>query len=97
MRLIDADALKNHYRWWKGGTKTYTLDEMVDLFDTIIDVQPTIDPVKHGVWVEVDGRYDRHKCSVCGEPTLTVGGIYDDDEELTDYCPNCGAKMDLHQ
>lgn len=41
-RLIDADALKAHYSWWAGGTEEHTLDEMKSLFDTIIDLQPTI-------------------------------------------------------
>lgn len=37
-------------------------------------------PVRHGRWSGVD--YD--KCSVCGG--LELG--------RTNYCPNCGAKMD---
>lgn len=42
---------------------------------------PTIDPVKHGKWI------NEETCSVCGESVL-----YDTD--LCNYCPNCGAKMD---
>ncbi len=34
MRLIDADALKAHYAWWD--------DERKELFDEIVDLQPTI-------------------------------------------------------
>ena len=34
-RLIDADRLKNHYALWCN-------DELRELFDTIIDLQPTI-------------------------------------------------------
>ena len=33
MRLIDADKLKNHYSWWKNENK--------ELFDSIVDQQPT--------------------------------------------------------
>lgn len=43
MRLIDADRLKAHYCWWSGGTKEMTIDEAKKTFDTIIDVQPTVD------------------------------------------------------
>ena len=43
MRLIDADALKRHYAWWKGGTREMTMDEAKGDFDTIIDLQPTIE------------------------------------------------------
>ena len=36
MRLIDADKLKQHYAWWN--------DERKELFDTIVDIQPTVEP-----------------------------------------------------
>lgn len=42
-RLIDADRLKAHYCWWAGGSKEMTVDEAKRIFDTIIDVQPTVD------------------------------------------------------
>ena len=37
MRLIDADKLKQHYAWWN--------DEIKELFDTIVDLQPTVEVV----------------------------------------------------
>ena len=40
---------------------------------------PTIDPVKHGRWV-------CGCCDQCGYILHSTG--------LTNYCPNCGAKMD---
>ena len=42
-RLIDADRLKAHYCWWAGGSKEMSIDEAKKTFDTIIDVQPTVD------------------------------------------------------
>ena len=42
MRLIDADKLKAHYAWWKGGSREMTMDEAKNDFDTIIDLQPTV-------------------------------------------------------
>ena len=39
MRLIDADKLKQHYAWWN--------DENKELFDTIVDIQPTVEPAGH--------------------------------------------------
>lgn len=36
-RLIDADRLKRHYAWWE--------DDRQELFDSIVDQQPTVDPV----------------------------------------------------
>ena len=44
-RLIDADKLKNHYSWWEGGSREMTMDEAKKTFDTIVDVQPTVDAV----------------------------------------------------
>ena len=45
MRLIDADKLKAHFAWWKGGTREMTMDEAKSDFDCIIDLQPTVDVV----------------------------------------------------
>ena len=42
-RLIDADKLKAHYSWWKGGSRELTMDEAKSDFDTIIDLQPTVE------------------------------------------------------
>ena len=59
---------------------------------------PTIDaePVRHGKWVpkyiRIGGQdwASGMKCSECGEDALNAEG----NEFLTDYCPNCGARMD---
>ena len=60
---------------------------------------PTADvaPVVHGQWIswEKAGNCvpspDRHECSVCHDAAqVLVNGF----ELLSDYCPNCGAKMD---
>ena len=37
MRPIDADRLKIHYAWWGND------NEENQIFDTIIDIQPTLD------------------------------------------------------
>lgn len=42
-RLIDADRLKAHYCWWAGGSKEMSIDEAKRDFDTIIDLQPTVE------------------------------------------------------
>lgn len=36
------------------------------------------------------GYFEEHKCSFCGSPPID----YKDEEVLTDYCPDCGARMD---
>ena len=91
-RLIDADKLKAHYSWWKGGSRELTMDEAKSDFDTIIDLQPTVEAEpKHGRWI-LNDLTGYTECSVCGEMTdiSPVTG----EECLTNYCPNCGARMD---
>lgn len=48
-------------------------------------------PVVHGRWVSVAGKRDRI-CSRClrNEPYKNA----DDDAEVFEFCPHCGAKMD---
>ena len=69
-----------------------------DAIDMIEDA-PAADvaPVVHGRWIswEKAGNFvpspDRHECSVCHDAAqVLVNGF----ELLSDYCPNCGAKMD---
>lgn len=54
-------------------------------------------PVVHGWWISWEKAEnfvpspDRHECSVCHDAAqVLVNGF----ELLSDYCPNCGAKMD---
>lgn len=48
-------------------------------------------PVVHGRWVSVAGKRDRI-CSRClhNEPYKNA----DDDAEVFEFCPHCGAKVD---
>lgn len=50
-------------------------------------------PVVHGRWVKnkllSNDFYDAESCDRCGELVSWWFG------KLPDYCPNCGAKMDL--
>ena len=42
-------------------------------------------PVRHGRWVDTD--YEFAQCSLCKYPVYAAWNA-------TNYCPNCGAKMD---
>ena len=50
---------------------------------------------KHGKWMKITGMsppeyHGKHVCSECGDKALCKNHR----EELSIYCPNCGAKMD---
>ena len=64
--------------------------------------QPAADvaPVRHGKWIVtkefndvLDMDVEKYTCSACGEYRLTASGL----SHATNYCPNCGAKMDADE
>lgn len=50
-----------------------------------------VSQIVHAKWIPVTNSRGGHKCSLCHSyaPSFVTG-----DEWLTDYCPNCGAKID---
>lgn len=94
MRLIDADALAEK-AYWHGehpdvGNPFAEGVEAVDVCD--IDEAPTIEaaPVQHGRWEWKDFSGDGSLILYCSECLETEGA-----RETSNYCHNCGAKMDL--
>ena len=104
-RLIDANALMEQVNnlcsdgsenWI--GTDNISYIAHADVADIISDA-PTVDAVEvvHGRWIplEYDGYadgnpvWDLWECSECREEHSG------DEDTLTPYCSNCGAKMDL--
>ena len=69
-----------------------------DVENTIRDFsEADVQEVKHGKWVSArpSGDSDFY-CSCCKEFAITYeDSNYEEQYCLTDYCPNCGAKMDL--
>ena len=48
-------------------------------------------PVKHGKWIRMDNDGEAiSKCSVCKFPVSTFWNE-------SNYCPDCGSKMDLEE
>lgn len=68
---------------------------MIDVHRSI-DATPTADvvEVRHGKWhyppyAPFGGSYEMKRCSICGyKPD------FDADNPYSNFCPNCGAKMD---
>lgn len=61
-----------------------------DMLSEVLDAPAAdVEPVRHGRWGKKQGGFwEFAACSLCGEKTPTVGII-------PNFCPNCGAKMDL--
>lgn len=71
-------------------------DELVPLVKRLIEMMPTVDPVKHGRWKYFDDETieDGGYCSVClhEQPMFWEKKTWRYVE--TAYCPHCGAMMD---
>ena len=98
-RLIDANKLVSSLRAFEG------LGRMVaETLVRFVEKQPTVDAVEvvNGRWVDKwGGKYanPHYECSECKKSApykhefdvlRSVLWLQD----LSDYCPNCGAKMD---
>lgn len=92
MGLIDRENLINQME-----SHIYWGDSAVGLLE-VAKAAPTIEaePVRHGEWVGIEFNgyadgcpvYDLWECSECGHEHKG------ESDTLTDYCPDCGTKMD---
>ena len=90
MRPIDADAMIDRLKEWD--TKDKTDKALFNFTLNRINEQPTIHPVPHGHWIhdglDIPHGVDWMHCSECGKRDKYCPAT------MTNYCPNCGAKMD---
>ena len=106
MRLIDADTIPELFDKEYKATRLLIeqgeehLDNLAEGFTEahhIIQKMPTIEaePVKHGHWIVhkpfENGKDNCNECIECSECNIWFGH---DCYSKTNYCPNCGAKMD---
>ena len=71
-----------------------TLADVLERFakEPSADVQE----IRRGRWIEQEADMDTiYECSVCGEPFVTIEGTPADN--LWNYCPSCGARMDKEE
>ena len=99
MRLIDADALKAVFE--EKSSEAVCGVELCKAIISRIDEAQTVDAehVRHGKWLPkhhyIAGHefVSGHICSECGDDAMNAEG----DEFVTDYCPWCGARMDVYE
>ena len=59
----------------------------IDIATSMVIEQPTADvvEVKHGEWICLEQEIGLYECSLCNHKML---------RSKSNFCPNCGAKMD---
>ena len=81
---------------WHIGYGSYSLKFVKEWLNNDFEiVEADVAPVRHGYWIEQenwapDDYY--YTCSACREDYNTIDGTPD-----YNFCPNCGAKMDLKE
>ena len=88
--LIDRQAAIYAFQMFRKYESNRSNKDWVDRIEAFLKAQPTIDaePVRRGRWVGVSPMVDSLECSICGWNILG-------EEFETNYCPNCGAKMEV--
>lgn len=102
-RYIDADVLQARLERKKAGiaNQRYTegWNDCMMRVKSMVSKAPLADvtPVVHGHWIKDNDSFQTddyyccyfdYNCSECGE-------IVNDRYKLPNYCPDCGAKMDV--
>lgn len=96
---------RNAYDDWNQGVSTTWANAFSECANMVKDIPSAdVQPVRHGHWIEREsGTEDKENgfetvivCSHCDFPATT---FYSEDCESrtqirTDFCPNCGARMD---
>ena len=112
MRLVDADALLYRLADYQlqespgwgatGWGNSYAYEAITNCMDAI-ESAPTIEPErKTGRWIKPKGmmppeHHGHYECSICGawagrnwlKPWKEI--------QLSNFCPNCGAKMEVKE
>ena len=95
-RLIDATQIENKIaKWVEELSHDFDdRDELNGVYSCLAEIQsaPTIDPESlrpHGKWEDACYYHDRPLCYECSNCGLKL--MY-----KPNYCPNCGAKMEIN-
>lgn len=90
-----ADIKNRYCRLCEKLCRACWVDDMIDE----IEGAPTAEVVKvrHGKWLRNVLFNGTHTCSLCNSDPIHYDGATGYVEILSEYCPHCGAKMDLEE
>ena len=93
-RYIDKDNLIKRLTLLSNNEDQLRQNIIVGLIHTIEHQNnEDVEQIRHGRWISVPYKLSRI-CSICesDEPYKNA----DEDADIYDYCPHCGAKMDAN-
>lgn len=90
LEIVNEFNLENRFDSWNDYSEMHDIISELEAAD--------IQPVKHGRWISTEELYynGMTKCSCCNEE-YCIEYIWNLQGDLgaVNYCPNCGARMDL--
>ena len=100
-RYIDVEKLKEELDNFISTSQTYTEydcgydDCFTAIQDTLADI-PTADvvEVRHGKWLTWEEQFPDRKPTKKNSLGVFCNNCHSHADNMTDYCPNCGARMD---
>lgn len=84
-KIVDTDGI-----YMSKGAELVPIFRMRQWFEHL----PPAQPERKGKWIPVTNGRGGHECDQCHSyaPAWQTGK-----ERLTDYCPNCGARMEVEE
>lgn len=76
--------------------KEFANEQLTTLIENLIQKQPTADvvEVRHGKWLTWEEQFPDRKPTKKNNLGVFCNNCHSHADNMTDYCPNCGARMD---
>ena len=76
--------------------KEFANEQLTPLVENLIQKQPTADvvEVRHGKWLTWEEQFPDRKPTKKNNLGVFCNNCHSHADNMTDFCPNCGARMD---
>lgn len=76
--------------------KEFANEQLTPLIENLIQKQPTADvaKVRHGKWLTWEEQFPDRKPTKKNNLGVFCNNCHSHADNMTDFCPNCGARMD---